>query len=44
MGDGAEEHEDVPDGVEMSLSVMGEEICAAGVEKAFGYEKGYREP
>ena len=44
MGDGAEEHKDVPDSVEVSLSVVGKEIGTTGIEYSFGYEKGYREP
>lgn len=38
MGHSAEEHEDVPDGVEVLAAVVGEEVGAYGVEQAFGHD------
>jgi len=39
VGDGAKEHEDVPDGVEARFAVVGKEIGACGIENALGYEE-----
>jgi len=44
VGDGTEEHKNVPDGMEMTLFVVSKEIGSAGVEYALGQEKGYGKP
>lgn len=44
MGDGAKEHEDMPNGMKMTLFVVSKEIGSAGVEYALGYEQADGKP
>ena len=39
MGDGAKEHEDMPNGMKVELLVVGKEIGASGIKQSFGKEK-----